>query len=114
VVIPPYTLHRHPAYFSPRTEEFWPERWLIKDDSAIVLDLEAFIPFSFGPANCAGKPLAMQELRYITAVLVRQFDITPEPGFELEGWEEDLKDRFVLAKGPLPVVISPRKNKYRS
>ncbi|KAF8182934.1 cytochrome P450 [Pholiota molesta] len=67
VVIPPYTLHRHPAYFSPRTEEFWPERWLIKDDPAIVLDLEAFIPFSFGPANCAGKPLAMQELRYITA-----------------------------------------------
>ncbi|KAF9472669.1 high nitrogen upregulated cytochrome P450 monooxygenase 2 [Pholiota conissans] len=110
VIIPPYTLHRDPEYFSPRSEEFWPERWIVKDDPTVVLDLDAFIPFSYGPANCAGKPLAMQELRYITAVLVRQFDIVPETGFDLETWEEGLKDRFLLAKGPLPVVISPRQS----
>ncbi|KAF9472668.1 high nitrogen upregulated cytochrome P450 monooxygenase 2 [Pholiota conissans] len=110
VIIPPYTLHRNPKYFSPRTEEFWPERWIVKNDPTIVLDLNAFIPFSYGPANCAGKPLAMQELRYITAVLVRQFNIEPETGFDLVSWEEDLKDRLVLAKGPLPVVISPRQS----
>ncbi len=50
----------------------------------------------------------MQELRYITAVLVRQFDISFDPAFEPDNWEEALMDRFVIAKGPLPVVITPR------
>lgn len=68
----------------------------------------AFIPFSHGPANCAGKLLALQELRYVTSVLVRQFNIAFEPGFAPDSWEEALVDRFVIAKGPLPVVITPR------
>ncbi|KAF8970540.1 cytochrome P450 [Flammula alnicola] len=109
VIIPPYALHRHPAYFSPRPEEFWPERWLMQNDEQVILNLGAYIPFSFGPANCAGKPLAMQELRYLTALLVRQFDITFESGFAPETWEKNLEDRFVLSKGPLPVVLTPRK-----
>ncbi|KDR74014.1 hypothetical protein GALMADRAFT_250743 [Galerina marginata CBS 339.88] len=108
--IPPYCLHRDPRYFAPRTEEFWPERWLIDNpgDPNFILDLAAFIPFSFGPANCAGKPLAMLELRYITTMLVRQFDISFETGFETDLWEKNLLDRFVLTKGPLPVVLSLR------
>ncbi|KDR74026.1 hypothetical protein GALMADRAFT_269528 [Galerina marginata CBS 339.88] len=109
--VPPYCLHRDPRYFSPRTEEFWPERWLIEkpEDPDFVLDLAAFIPFSFGPANCAGKSLAVLELRYLVTMLVRQFDMRFENGFTAGAWEKSLLDRFVIAKGPLPVVLSPRR-----
>ena len=83
------TLHRDPRNFSPFTDEFWPERWLIAQDSMelprsvqkteFVHNDAAFIPFSYGeafcfkiggevvdacllragPANCVGKPLAI-------------------------------------------------------
>ena len=82
------TLHRDPKNFSPFTDEFWPERWLIAHGSIdlpssiqkteFVHNTAAFIPFSYGaslwlenggkilmypfcagPANCVGKPLAI-------------------------------------------------------
>jgi len=110
VVLPPYCLHRDHRYFSPRTEEFWPERWFLdkSDDPNFVHDLTAFIPFSFGPANCAGKSLAIFELRYMTAMLVRNFNISFQANFSPRLWEENLLDRFIFTKGPLPVILSPR------
>ncbi|KAF8955653.1 high nitrogen upregulated cytochrome P450 monooxygenase 2 [Flammula alnicola] len=111
ITIPPYCLHRDPRYFSPRADEFWPDRWLMgkkTDDKDFILDLAAFIPFSYGPANCVGKSLAMLELRYITAMLLRQFDISFQPGFKVAMQEKGLGDRFILSGGPLPVVITPR------
>ncbi|KAF8904735.1 high nitrogen upregulated cytochrome P450 monooxygenase 2 [Gymnopilus junonius] len=110
IVIPPYCLHRDPRYFSPRTEEFWPDRWSMdkSDDPNFVHDASAFIPFSHGPANCAGKTLAIFELRYLTAMLVRNFNISFQDGFAPSVWEENLLDRFVFTKGPLPVKLSPR------
>ena len=110
ITVTPYSLHRDPRYFSPRPDEFWPERWLIRktDDRDFILDLAAFIPFSYGPANCVGKSLAMLELRYIITMLVRQFDILFQPGFKVESCENGLGDKFILSGGPLPIVISPR------
>lgn len=83
-----FTLHRDPKNFSPFTDEFWPERWLISQGSMelpssiqkeeFAHNTTAFIPFSYGehlspkaeethlkrlfhagPANCVGKPLAI-------------------------------------------------------
>jgi hypothetical protein len=52
------TLHRDPRNFSPFTEEFWPERWLIVQslmdlpssvpEAEFVHNAAAFIPFSYG------------------------------------------------------------------
>ena len=52
------TLHRDPRNFSPFTDEFWPERWLINQRSMelpdsipkteFVHNAAAFIPFSHG------------------------------------------------------------------
>jgi hypothetical protein len=78
------------------------------DDKDFILDLAAFIPFSYGPANCVGKSLAMLELRYVITMLVRQFDILFQPGFEVKTCENGLGDKFILSGGALPVVISPR------
>lgn len=68
-------------------------------------DREAFIPFSYGPANCAGKPLALLEVRYVIAHLVTRFDFL---GTEKATWEDGLEDRFVFTKGPLHVGMQSR------
>jgi cytochrome P450 len=110
ITVTPYCLHRDPRYFSPRPDEFWPERWLMgkTTERDFILDLRAFIPFSYGPANCVGKSLAMLELRYVVTMLVRQFDASFQPGFKLETCENGLGDKFILSGGSLPVIISPR------
>lgn len=53
---------------------FLPERWLSADErvalepqifgnnTEVIHNMSAFIPFSFGPANCIGKNLAYQVL----------------------------------------------------
>ncbi|GJJ06922.1 hypothetical protein Clacol_001118 [Clathrus columnatus] len=107
VVVPPYAMHRDPRNFSPDPERFWPERWYTQSDR-IILDRAAFIPFSHGPANCVGRPLAMQEMRYITSMLVYNFDFSLEDGYNLKQWGEDLADRFILIKGNLPVKVKRR------
>ncbi|THU97993.1 cytochrome P450 [Dendrothele bispora CBS 962.96] len=111
IQVPPYVLHRDPRYFSPDPEKFWPERW-VKDgkDTNIVLDTAAFIPFSAGPANCAGKQLAMIELRYVISLLFSRFNMRFAEGWDQRRWEENLKDRFVMAKGELMVDIQLRKS----
>ena len=53
-----FTMHRDPRNFSPFTDEFWPERWLIAQGTMelptsipkaeFVHNAAAFIPFSYG------------------------------------------------------------------
>ncbi|CAA7262173.1 unnamed protein product [Cyclocybe aegerita] len=107
VQVSPYIFHRDPRYFSPRPDEFWPDRWISKDPS-LMLNRAAFIPFSVGPANCPGKPLAMMELRYITCLLVRTFDMSFADGYDHAHWEEGLFDHFVMLKGELPLKLQVR------
>ncbi|KAF8153965.1 cytochrome P450 [Crassisporium funariophilum] len=108
VQVPPYVLHRDPRYFSPNPDKFWPERWL-RRDSTIVLERSAFIPFSTGPANCPGKPLAMMELRYLICLLLTTFEISFDEHYDPKSWEEGLEDRFILLKGALPVSLKIRR-----
>ncbi|KAL5514477.1 hypothetical protein ACEPAG_2565 [Sanghuangporus baumii] len=129
VVVPPYTLFRHPAYFFPAAETFWPDRWLpngipkrnphssgsvkedildSKYDGEIVTNQAAFIPFSHGPANCAGRALALTEMRIIVALVMQRFEVRFAPGFDPKEWEERLKDFFVMSNGPLPVTLTSR------
>jgi cytochrome P450 len=70
--------------------------------------MSAFIPFSFGPANCVGKNLAYQEMRMVICVLMQKFDMRFEDGFDVKSWEVDMLDYFVTIKGKLPVVLTPR------
>lgn len=110
VYVPPYAVHRHTAHFSPSPDHFMPERWLKPMDDAVsnVLDIEAFIPFSYGPANCVGKRLALQELFTLTAVLMQKFDIAFAEGFDYGRWPEGVKDFFVTTRPPLHVVFTAR------
>ncbi|KAF8070186.1 cytochrome P450 [Lyophyllum atratum] len=115
-----YTLQRDARNFSPSPESFIPERWLpadkqvdlepnlFKSRERIVHNLDAFIPFSYGPADCIGKRLAMQEIRMVTCAILRRFTLRFGDGYDAKNWETEMYDYFVIRKAELPVIIMPR------
>ncbi|EJD01468.1 cytochrome P450 [Fomitiporia mediterranea MF3/22] len=123
VDVPLYALFRDPRYFSPEPEEFWPDRWLnsnmkkrtpkqmeysTEKSETETMALAAFIPFSYGPENCAGRALAMAELRMAVALLVQRFDMRFEEGYDPREWNDKLEDWFIMLTGKLPVVLTVR------
>jgi cytochrome P450 len=94
---------------------FWPERWTLEGPSLAKarskefrLHREAWIPFNYGPGNCVGRALAMNEMRAVLAALVRRFDMRLASGFEPGEWEQKLVDGYTLGRGALPVIMSGR------
>ncbi|KAI1451507.1 cytochrome P450 4V3 [Annulohypoxylon moriforme] len=74
-------VQRNPDYW-PRPNEFLPERWLaVEGEPLYVATKEAWAPFSLGPRNCIGMELAMIELRLVSVLIARTFDIE-------EAWAE--------------------------
>jgi len=122
VFIPTYSMQRDPRCFSPFPDSFLPERWLPENQrlslepktfgaqNEYIHDTAAFIPFSIGQANCAGKNLAWMEMRMLVCLIVSQLDMKPAPFYKPEQWYDDLCDYFVMIKGALPVVLSPRRS----
>lgn len=123
VIAPIYTIHRDPANFSPYPDEFHPDRWLSKPAESPNADLKltssdaknewhmnttAFMPFSIGPANCAGKNLALAEMRAVIAVLVQRFDIKFAEGYDVGSYEKRVEDRFITQVGELRVSLGAR------
>lgn len=122
LVVPTYSLQRDPRYFSPAPDTFWPDRWLspesrqsVEDptkplaaDIEVVVNTTAFFPFSSGPRVCVGKNLGMNEMRAITSYIVQRFDMKAAPGYDMDQWEKDLKDLYVMKKGRLQVVMTER------
>ncbi|KAG6902636.1 hypothetical protein C0995_013761 [Termitomyces sp. Mi166 len=109
VYIPPYSIHRSPKYFSPRPDDFVPERWLTGAENVDnLLNSSAFIPFSYGPANCVGRNLARREMMMVASGIIQKFDICFADGYEPSSWLQELHDHFVSKRGPLLVMLSPR------
>lgn len=50
----------------------------------------------------------MLELRYVTCLLVRTFDMSFGKGYDHTEWERSLVDRFIMLKGELPVQVTLR------
>jgi hypothetical protein len=48
------------------------------------------------------------ELRTVVSYIVQRFDMKVADGYDLNDWEGRLKDYFILSKGALPVVLTPR------
>ena len=61
-----------------------------------------------GPTNCVGKNLALMEMRMAIAALVRKFEMQFAPEWDVDQWEKNCKDHFVLVTGPLPVIVTRR------
>lgn len=112
-----YVLNHDPRNFSPKTDTFWPDRWLIaaglqKFEGApgeeFVHDAGAFIPFSYGPANCVGKGLAMQEIRMVLCLLMQKLDLRLADNWDPKGYDQQILEWLVMIKPYLPVVVERR------
>ncbi|KAI8949171.1 vera protein [Xylaria longipes] len=72
---------RNPHYW-PRPNEFIPERWTVSEGHELhPVNNSAWAPFSIGPRNCIGMELALIELRIVSVLVARRFDIE-------EAWDE--------------------------
>ncbi|KAJ4367653.1 hypothetical protein N0V83_007238 [Neocucurbitaria cava] len=89
--MPPFTINRDARNFAD-PDSFIPERWTERPE--LVLNKSAYNPFSTGPYNCAGKGLAMMELRSVVGRVVNEFDVILPEGFVAETYWEGIKDHF--------------------
>lgn len=113
ITVSPYSVHRDENNFSPRPNDFLPERWF-SSDSTYKTSRDAFIPFSYGPQNCVGRPLALMELRYALATMFRNFNMEFDYSkYNREKWSEELVDRYTLANGKLHVKATLRTREMR-
>ncbi|KAL0060261.1 hypothetical protein AAF712_012947 [Marasmius tenuissimus] len=114
VQVPPVCVHYNPDHFSPSPESFIPERWIPKEAEAIFkgqavkMKMEAFIPFSYGPAICIGKHLAMLEMMMVLIMMIQRFDFEFAPDFDWKEWPEKKVDVLATRDAPLKVVVKPR------
>ncbi|KAK6522202.1 hypothetical protein TWF281_002769 [Arthrobotrys megalospora] len=78
VYVPTLTLMTDEKYFE-KAEEFIPERWTDREE--MVKDKRAYVPFGYGIHACAGRQLAINELKLVVARVVA--------GFEVESGDEE-------------------------
>jgi cytochrome P450 len=108
----PYAIQRDPRNFTD-PEKFWPDRWLIAAGSQpyagkLIHSPAAFIPFSYGPANCVGKNLALLEMRMLICHFMQKLEVRFVEGWNRQKWLDGLEDVFVSRTGELPVLLRRR------
>jgi len=103
-----YSIHRDARYFH-TPEAFLPERWFSKGAPAGEHNAAAFIPFSYGPAICVGRNLALMEMRMLLCWVLRRFRFSKAPGVDYGEWERKIRDWILLHQEPLVVTVSLRK-----
>ncbi|KAH6857449.1 benzoate 4-monooxygenase [Alternaria rosae] len=107
VTTPTYALHRDSRAFV-QPNEFIPERWYSRPD--LILRRNAFVPFGYGAYSCAGKPLAMLQLRMVLAMISQRFTMSFAPGQEdlCQYFVDHQADCFTLHLEPLPLIFERR------
>ena len=72
IIVPVYSLQRHPDYWE-FPDVLFPERWeKIKEINVQNI----YLPFSIGPRNCIGKYLALMELKVILSILIKRIEVS--------------------------------------
>lgn len=103
-----YSIQRDSRNFH-APEAFLPERWFSTGAPAGEHNTAAFLPFSYGPTICAGKNLALMEMRMLLCWVLRRFRFSKAPGVSHEDWEGRILDwLFVVHQDPLLVSVSLR------
>jgi cytochrome P450 len=57
---------------------------------------------------CAGKNLALMEMRMVLCWLLQRFSFFKAPDVDYEEWEAKIQDWFVIHQEPLLVSVSLR------
>ncbi|KAF3389296.1 hypothetical protein F1880_003834 [Penicillium rolfsii] len=113
--IPPYTTVVAPRFCISRREDsfeqagkFIPERWYKKPK--MVRNKSGFVPFGLGHHSCLGRALAMNDMRLITARLVKRYRFCIPPGETGDAVLHDLKDQFTSNPGRLRLLFELRED----
>lgn len=80
VLISPYTLHRHPAFWDD-PDHFDPDRF--DPGAPSGRPRYAYIPFGAGPRFCVGNHLGLLEATLVLVMLVRDLRLTTVPGHQV-------------------------------
>ncbi|KAH8682042.1 cytochrome P450 monooxygenase-like protein [Xylariales sp. PMI_506] len=105
IIGPHHTIQRSPKAFTKPTE-FIPERWTTQHE--LILNKDAFFPFSMGKFSCIGKQLALNELRVVIAKVLLEFDVKFAEGETGKALLEDSKDVFTLNNARLELCFTKR------
>ncbi|KAF4341678.1 cytochrome P450 monooxygenase 67 [Fusarium beomiforme] len=123
---PSYTMYRDERCFE-KPNEFIPERWTTQPE--LVKDASVYAPFAsgmFAPSLlgvladvsgrgiCAGKQLALMEMRYVLTDILSRYDISLAPGADPQAFFDGLRDCYTLELPKLDMVFTPRATTYRS
>ncbi|GAA1999812.1 cytochrome P450 [Catenulispora subtropica] len=100
VVVCPYTLHRHPAFWD-APDRFDPERF--DPDRVHDRPRYAYIPFGAGPRFCVGSALGTMEAVFVLATVARGLRLAKVPGYRAVP-EPMLSLRV---RGGLPMTVDP-------
>jgi cytochrome P450 len=98
VLICPYTLHRHPAFWD-EPDRFDPDRF--DPGVPVTRPRYAYIPFGAGPRFCVGNHLGLLEATLVLVTLVRELRLSTVPGHDVQP-EPMLSLRV---RGGLPMTV---------
>ncbi|MGW0733996.1 cytochrome P450 [Streptomyces sp. NPDC002851] len=74
-------LHRDPAAWGERPEDFDPDRFT--PAAVRARPAHVFKPFGTGARACIGRQFALHEATLVLGLLLRRYDLRPEPGYRL-------------------------------
>jgi cytochrome P450 len=98
VLICPYTLHRHPAFWA-EPSRFDPDRFT--EARSAGRPRYAYIPFGAGPRFCVGNNLGLLEATFVLTLLARELRLVTVPGYQVVA-EPMLSLRI---RGGLPMTV---------
>ncbi|RHZ54739.1 hypothetical protein Glove_423g12 [Diversispora epigaea] len=99
IIIPINTIHKLPSIWGPDSYEFKPSRWLdpsISSPDSKINSNYSWIPFLTGTRSCIASKMALNEIKVLLAILIRNFE------FRDEGIK--IKKRFSIVAKPDPDI----------
>ncbi|KAH6618193.1 cytochrome P450-like protein [Chaetomium sp. MPI-SDFR-AT-0129] len=85
-----WVVHRDERVFGERVEEFWPERWEVRegvegDEGRVRVMNGTMLQFGMGSRTCIGKNISLLEIYKVVPSLLRRFEIRfDDPNSEWE------------------------------
>ncbi|PBK99160.1 cytochrome P450 [Armillaria gallica] len=101
---PVFTMHHDSRNFAD-PDSFRPERWLNGGIGA-PHTTDAFVPFRYGPGVCIGKPVALYNMKLLTATIIRSFDLSFPDGFDVNKFDASYKEHNLWVHGDLMVKLN--------
>jgi unspecific monooxygenase len=103
-------LHRDPGVWGPDAERFDPDRF--EPRAVRSRPPHTFKPFGTGARACIGRQFALHEATLVLGLLLRRYELVPEPGYRLRVTErltlmpEGLRLHLARRRVPAPALSS--------